>query len=260
MPDPQDLELEKAKEKLKTNQDAITGLQQENLGIQAQIKTLEAKRAEIQKATDGYDKAAADMKQELDAQKAAVGKKRGIAEFAIKDLKDQLDQKILDFDKALADQGKTVAAAADTAATAVAAVEKATQEARDKQAEYTTLQNVPKSVGSKLTELKLLVDEVAKAEAQDDFVAMYFYLREAALQADGIVIPTPEDYKKQLVASQAEIEAANIATAAKKADSNKAAAVAADAKKALDSALTSRRLNLLKVLHEVKAPVPAPLC
>jgi hypothetical protein len=259
MLDTEDLELEKVKNKLKTNQEAIIGLQQENLDIQAEIKILEDKRAEIQKATQGYDKAATDMKQEFDTIKAVIGKKRGIAEFAIKDLKNEVDQKIFDFDKALADQSKAVSAAADTAAQAVATVDKATQEARNKQAAYAALQNQPKTLDSKLKETKALIDEVAKAEAQDDFVAMYFYLREAALQADGIVILTPGDYKNQLIAGQAEIEAANAAIAAKKTDSDKASTVAADAKKALDSALASRRLNLLKGLHEVKAPIPAPL-
>jgi hypothetical protein len=258
MPDEQ--ELEKAKEKLKTNQDTITGLQKDNVNIQAEIKVLEAKLAEIQKATDGYGKVAADMKQELDAQKAVIGKKRGIAEFAIKELKDQLDKKILDFDKALTEQDKAVAAAVNTATQAVAAVDKATQDARDKQTAYATLQNQPKSLGSKLAELKLLVDEIGKAEAQDDFVGMYFYLREAALQADGIVIPNPDDYKNQLVAGQAEIETANAAVVDKKTDDAKAATAVADTKKAFDAAWASRRTELLKVLHDVKAPAPASVC
>jgi hypothetical protein len=42
-----------------------------------------------------------------------------------------------------------------------------------------------------------------------------------------------------------------------KEDSDKAATAAADAKKAFDTALASRRADLLKVLHDIEAPVPA---
>ena len=257
MSDARDVELERVKATLKANQDSIAGLQQENAGIQAQIKILETKKAEIQKATDGYDKAAADMKRELDDDKAVTAKKRAIADFAIKELKDPVDKRILDFDKALADQGKVVKAAADNTTQAVADSDTATQAARDKQASYTALQNQPKTLETKLKDLKALIDQVAKAEAQDDFLAMYFYLREAASQAEGIVIPTPGDYEKQLLAGQSDIEAANTAAAAKKAASDKATTAAADAKKAYDAALASRRADLLKALRDVKAPAVA---
>jgi DNA repair exonuclease SbcCD ATPase subunit len=257
MSDARDVELEKVKAKLQTNQDSILSLQTENAGIQAQITILEKKMAEIQKATAGYDKAAADMTRELDDYKALISRKHTIAEITIRELKEPIEKKILDFDKNLADRDKAVTTATDNAAQAAADSDKAILAIRDKESAYTALQNQPKTLETKLKDLKVLIDQVAKAEAQDDFVAMYFYLREAALQAEGIVIPTPDDYKKQLVAGQSQIEAATTEAAAKKAGADTAATATVDAKKAYDTALASRRSDLLKVLHEVEAKVPA---
>jgi hypothetical protein len=255
MPDAND--LDKLKADLKKTQDDIAGLNQKASGIQADIKTLEAKLAEIEKATDGYDKSSTDMQRELDDDEKAIGRKRTIAECASEGLKDLIDKKILDFDKALEDRGKAVKTAADNATQAAAAADNATKDWQAKQSAFATLKKQPQTLAAELKDLKALVDEIAKAEMQDDPVAMYFYVSEAATQAKVISIPKPADYAKQLIAQQADTEAAGAAAEAKKADSDKAATAAADAKKAFDTALASRRADLLKVLHDIKAPVPA---
>jgi chromosome segregation ATPase len=255
MPDAND--LDKLKAELKKTQEDITGLNQKAAGIQADIKTLGAKLADIQKATDGYDKSSADMQQQLDDAEKVIGKKRTIAECAITGLKDLIDKKIVDFDKALEDRGTAVKTAADSATQAAAGAENATTDWQTKQSAYADLKNQPQTLAAKLKDLKSLVDEIAKAEMQDDHVAMYFYVSEAATQAKLISIPKPADYTKELIAQQADAETAKAAAETKKADSDKAATVAADAKKAFDAALASRRADLLKVLHEIKAPVPA---
>jgi DNA repair exonuclease SbcCD ATPase subunit len=255
MPDAND--LDKLKADLKKTQDDIAGLNQKASGIQADIKTLEAKLAEIEKATDGYDKSSADMQRELDDDEKAIGRKRTIAECAIKELKDLIDKKILDFDGALENRGNAVKTADDKATQAAAAADNAIKDWQAKQSAYATLKNQPKTLAAKLKDLKALVDEIAKAEMQDDPVAMYFYVSEAAALAKGISVPPPADYTKQLIAQQAATEAATTIAEAKKADSDTAATAAADAKKTFDAALSSRRADLLKVLHDVKAPVPA---
>ncbi len=99
MSDPRDEALQN---ELKKNQDAIAGLQQAKAGIQAQIKILETHRAELKKATDGYPKAVADaLQKECDDDNKIIKAKKTIAESVIKDLKDQIDDKINDFDKDL---------------------------------------------------------------------------------------------------------------------------------------------------------------
>jgi hypothetical protein len=255
MPDAND--LNKLKADLKTTQDDIAGLNQKASGIQADIKTLEAKLAEIEKATNGYDKSSTDMQRELDDDEKAIGRKRTIAECAITGLKDLIDKKIVDFDKALEDRGTAVKTAADNATQAAAAADNATTDWHAKQSAYAALRDQPKTLAAKLKDLKALIDEITKAEMQDDPVAMYFYVSEAATQAKGISIPTPADYTKQLIAQQADTEMANTTAEAKKVASDKAATAAVDAKKAFEAALSSRRADLLNVLHEVKAPVPA---
>jgi hypothetical protein len=257
MSDARDIELQKVKDKLKANQDAIAGLQQENTGIQAQIRIFETHQAELKNATGGYDKVAAAMKHELDGYKALTSKKLEIAEFAIKELKERVDKKIADFKEALEDQGKAVEAAGDAARRGSADSDAATQALRDKQSAYTALQSGPKTLETKLKDLKVLIDEVAKFEAQNDFVAMYVYLHEAHSEAANIVISPPDDYEKQLIASQSDIETLSAAAAAKKTASDEATNDAAEKRKAYDAARASRRADLLKALGEVKAPAPA---
>ena len=99
-------DLEKLKTDLKKTQDDIVNVNQKAAGLQGNIKTLETKLAEIEKATAGYDTSAVDMQRELDEDERAIGKKRTIAEAAINELKELVARKILDFDEALADAVK----------------------------------------------------------------------------------------------------------------------------------------------------------
>jgi electron transport complex protein RnfC len=245
-------------DQLKNNQDAIAGLQQQNASLQAQIKLIETHQAELKRATDGYSKTASDaLQSELTADNTVIANKRKIAESVIKDLKDPVDKAIADFQNDLDEQGTKAKEAAAAATKAAADNDAAVGTLHDRQAAYTALQNQPKTVDAGLKEAKALLDQIAKAEAQDDFLAIYFYSREAEAQANGIAIPTPDEYSAQLVKAQSDIEAATTDVVAKKATFDKATAAAADAQKAHDAAVAARRTNLLAKLRDVKAPAPA---
>lgn len=250
-------DLDKLKADYKTLQDNIAALQAQAVTAQVTLKAAEAQVGEISKATDGYDKSSVDMQHTLDDEQATIAKKRPIAEFQVKDLKAPLDKAITDFDTALTVQGNAVAAAAQAATAASTAADQAAQTLKDKQSAFATVKNEPKALAIKLQELDALVAAIAKAEADDDAVAMYFYVSEATAAAKDISVPTPDDYKTQLVAAQSAVEDAKTAVTAKKADSDKAATAAADAKKAYDAARGTRRADLLKALRNVKVP-PAP--
>jgi DNA repair exonuclease SbcCD ATPase subunit len=245
-------------DQLKKNQDAIAGLQQQNASLQAQIKILETYQAELKKATDAYPKTVSDaLQNELTGDNAVIANKTKIAESVIKELKDPVDQAIADFQKAFDEQGTKAQEAADAATKAAADNDAAVKTLHDRQAAYMALQNQPKTLDAGLKDLKALLDQIAKAEAQDDFLATYFYSREAEAQAKGIAIPTPDDYSAQLVKAQSDIDAANTDAATKKAALDKATAAAADAQKAYDAAVAARRTTLLAKLRDVKAPAPA---
>jgi len=252
MPDEKD--LEKLRAAYKKLQDNIAVLQQQAAGAHAELMATEALIAEIGKASANYDGPATSMQEEVDAYHAAIGKKRQIAELKVKDLKDTLDKKITEFDTGLQNQEKAVGAAADTAAKASAASDKAAQALRDKQSAFTALKDQAKTIGVRLNEIKTLLADVAKAEARGDDIAMYFYVTEAAAKVKDVHIPTSDEHKKHLLEAQSAVEGAKTAAAAKKADSDKAAADAVDAKRKHETALASRRTDLLKALHDVKAP------
>jgi chromosome segregation ATPase len=104
MPDAQD--LPKLQADYKKLQDDIAALQEKAAVIQVQLRLTETQLAEIANATNGYDKSATDMQQELDADQKAIGKKGPTAEFKVKDLKGAIDKKIVEFDAVLEDQAK----------------------------------------------------------------------------------------------------------------------------------------------------------
>jgi chromosome segregation ATPase len=255
MPDTPDLDALLADyQKLQSD---IATLQGKAAATQAQIKTAEAQVAEIAKSTDGYDKAGPAMQHELDDDEKAIARKRSIAELEVAGRKDQLDQKITEFDDALSEQAAAATAAADAVTQAGAAAEQAMQNVRKKQAAFADLKNQPKVMAAKLRELKGLLDETSKAEAQDDAVAMYFYVCEAAAVAKEIAIAAPDDYRTQLQTAQAAAEAAKAVATTKAADGDKAKAAATTARNAYETARASRRTVLLRLLREVQPP-PAP--
>jgi hypothetical protein len=244
-------DLDKLKADFKKLQDDIVVLNKKAAAAQAAIKTAEAELAEIAKTADVYDTSGPQMQHELDDDESVIGKKRPIAELEVKDFKAALDDRTKEFDEDLKKDGEAAAAAADAAKQAAAGADQAMKDLQDKQAAFASLKDQPKATAAKLKELKGLLNEVVKAEAQDDWVAMHFHVVEATALADGITIPTPKEYRKQVVDTLADIEKGKETTVKKKTDLDKANAAAANAGKKQQAALASRRTDLLKALREV---------
>jgi hypothetical protein len=245
-------------DQLKKNQDAIANLQQENTGIQARIKLLETHEAELKKATDAYPSAAAKASQdELATDTGLIQDKIKIAGFAVKDLKDAIDKAIADFDNNLDKQNTDAQTAADAAKKAATDNDTAVENLRKQQAAYADLQNKPKTIDAGLKDLKALLDQATKAEAQNDPRAAYFHLHEAEAGAKKIDVPSAEKFSADLEKSQTDVEGATQDAADKKAALDKAMADAAAKKKAYDAASASRRSDLLAALRKLVAPPPA---
>jgi hypothetical protein len=248
------------KDQFQKNQDAIADLQQQNASLQAQMKLLETHQGELKRATDVYPKTAADaLQQELTAADDTISGKRKIAESIIKDLKGPIDKAIVEFDKNLDDQAAAAQQAADAATKAAADNDKAVATLRDLQSTYATLQNKPKAIDAGLKEVKALIDQITKTEAQNDFKAMYFYCTEAEKRAQvkDMAVLTPEDYGSELAKAQSNIQTASSAATDAKAAFDKATAAASQAQKAHDAKVATRRTDLLAVVKVAQAPPPA---
>jgi chromosome segregation ATPase len=166
-------DLDKLKADLKKLQNDIAALSKQAAAAQAAVKTAEAELAEIAKTADVYDTSGPKMQDELDDDKTVIAKKRPIAELEVKDLKQKLDKKTKEFGEDLKKDGDAATAAANKAKQAAADADQAVKDLQDKQAAFASLKDQPKATGAKLKELKGLLNEVAKAEAQGDSVAMY---------------------------------------------------------------------------------------
>ena len=245
-------DLDKLKADLKKLQDDIAALSKQAAAAQAAVEIAEVELAEIAETADVYDTSGPKMQDELDDDKTVIAKKRLVAELEVKDLKKKLGEKTKEFGEDLKKDGDAAAAAANKAKQAGADADQAVKDLQDKEAAFASLKDQPKATAAKLKELKGLLNEVAKAEAQDDSVAIYFNIVEASALADGITIPKPKDYRQQVVDCLADIEKGKESAAKKKADFDTVNAAAADAWKKHQAALASRRSDLLKALREVK--------
>ena len=251
--------LNQLKAELKSLQDQIASLNHDTVekraaiaAKQGEIRTEEARLAEIVSTADVYDTSGPQMQKELDADKTAIAKKRPIAELEVKDRQEKLDERAKKFAEDLEKDGKAATNAANKAKQAATNADAAVKDLQDKQAAFASVKEQPKATAARLNELKRLLGEIAKAEVQDDSVAMYFYVLEAEALTDGIKVPKPADYRTQVVDALAAIEASKNTAAAKKADLDKANADAAEARKKHQAALASRRADLLKALREVQ--------
>jgi DNA repair exonuclease SbcCD ATPase subunit len=250
-------ELTQLKQKLKDSQDQITALTQTVTTIQAQVKSLEAKQADIQKALTGYDQLSKSIEQQLTEVESSISQKTAMAEAAVKDVKPKIDKTIADFDDALKQQSDAAKAAWDSSRKAAADSDASAQAAQQKDLQYASIRSLPKALDGQMKDLKGLVDQAAKAEAQGDVVAMYFLLSEASTLANGLKIPTQEEYQASLTEAQDAAESAKADAATKKTNADQLSAAYTSAKAKSDAAQASRRPDLLKSLKTIKVPVAA---
>ncbi len=176
-------DLDKLKADLKKLQNDIAALSKQAAAAQAAVETAEVELAEIAETADVYDTSGPKMQDELDDDKTVIAKKRLVAELEVKDLKKKLGEKTKEFGEELKKDGDAAAAAANKAKQAGADADQAVKDLQDKEAAFASLKDQPKATAAKLKELKGLLNEVAKAEAQDDSVAMYFNVVEASALA-----------------------------------------------------------------------------
>lgn len=242
-------------DELKKKQGQLKEIQNGMIGLQADIKVLQAKIAELHQCLAGYDKASEAMQQRLAAAERLIGEKSSIAEAVIRDMKPQIDQTIVDFDKTLADQAGAVYKASEDAQLAGSEAGDADRDSQRKQAAYDAVKRVTKDTEAALTELGSLLEQTAKAESQGDFVAMYFLVGEARTLTSSIKVPSADDYSKSLRTAQDDAERAKEAAAAKKAKTDQLWAAYNSAKQQLDTIQKSRRSDVLNRLKTIRPKV-----
>ena len=220
--------------------------------LSADIKTLEARVAEIQSASDGFKAASAQLELDLASSKKALATKMSMAEAGIGDQKDAVDQKIDSIKQAMIAQASEVEALGKTAEHARQASATAAGTAATKQAAYNDLRNTQKNTETAIRGVKSLLDQASAAEAQGDVFGMYFLLKEASAEFAIIAVPKPTDIEAKLKVAQADVEASKQTAAAKKQDSDKKTQAHIEAQKSLDAASADFRSNVLKQLKEMK--------
>lgn len=245
-------DFDTAQGQLKKAQDQINTINQQLGTLQSDIKGLQTQLADVKQATGGYDKSASTQQDELDKVQKLIGTKEKIAEAMLKDLTDAIDKKVSDFDTALSGKKQDAKDALKAANDAATAGNEADAAAQAKQAAYDNLKKLPKDNDAQLKEVTSLLDQVSKAETQNDFVAMYFLVHEAGEIVSQLKIPSADDYTAQVRQAQQDAADAKADAAAKKSDADKLMATWRGLHDAVVAADKSRRSDLLALLKNVK--------
>ena len=222
--------------------------------LQADIKVLQAKIAEVRQLVGAYD--AKKLQDRLDDGNRKITTKIGIAEAALKDKKGKIDDAITEFDKNLREQetdeeeALTAKDAAGTEAT------KADGVAKTAQSKYEDVRKRAGIFDTWLNEIKMLLDQADKMEAQKDYVALYFFAREAKTVAENFtddyrILPN-DQYKRLLDTELSNSENARVNAGAKRRDADQALKDYNEVRKNYDAAKASRRANLLSALEKLR--------
>lgn len=251
-------DLANKKKELTQAQADVTTASKKVTSLQDEVKGLEAKVNEIKQAQAGYKQTSESQKQQFDDDKKTLGQKNSIAEAVLKELTKKIDGIVDDFDKALGVQADEVQKAWNNAQQAAKDAEGADGAAKQAQADFDKLKKLPTSNDLKLKDVASLLGDVSKTEAQNDFVAMYFWVNVAQKITDLIKIPTADEYDKQVRSAQDTADQTKAGAAEKRSNADKLASDYADKKQKLDKAQASRRADILTALKKVQA-VAAPV-
>lgn len=230
--------------------------------LTAEVKILEARIADAKKAIDAYGAGSPSQQKELDDDLKLIAQKWAMASAAVKNQKDAIDKIVKSVDDDIAAQSAKVDGLQK-------AVDKASQEYATAAADwkvksdaYAAIKQTQKTTDDQLKQIKALIDQAAKAETQDDVVAMYFLLEEALTAAKAVTIISADEYAAKLKAAQADAESSKATSAAEKSELDAFSKQYADAQTQLAAAIAARRSTILTKLKEIKtgsaAAAPAP--
>jgi len=229
----------------------------DRLRDEAQAKQEEVKQRQVQvdalvRALESYKKPAADaMKKALEAAMMLIAREAKFAALTVKDQRDAIDKKIVDYDADIAARTSRYENLQTAAARDADAARKAATLALDAEAQYEASKNTPKALEGKMKELVALIDEAAKAKGQGAYPVMYFLIGRAEALAQQLDIPAAEAYEAELVRLRdvADGDRAMAAQTAAAAAAS-ASAVLEEAKK-LAAASGTLRSDLLKELKDM---------
>lgn len=238
-------------------QDGITALSQKTIGLQSEIKILQAKVNELQQALTGYEATASSQQKKVVSLRTVSDQKLNMAKAVLGDLTAQIDAKISEFDQKLAAQNADVKKASDAAQSAMADAKAAEANALAKRAAYEGLRKSPGDVDTALKGIAALLDLAGKSEQQADYSALYLYLTEVKRLNQPVVIPSATDYEKAVRTAQDQAVQATADSVAKSATATQLNTTYQTMKQQLEAANNSRLADLQKALAGVVKPKAA---
>ncbi len=251
-------DLSKKQKELQSVKSVLEDAAKRAAALGSEIKSLEARIAEVKATADLYTTTAQAQQKELDDTQKLVTKKWAMAAAGAKDQKEAIEKVVKTTDDEIASQIAKAATVQKTLASAATDVENANASLKQKQDSYASLKQIQKSTDDQLKRVKSLTDQAAKSEAAGDIAVMYFLLQDASEVAKGINIVPPEEFIKRLTAAQADIETAKTVAAAKKAEFDAQSKQLADAQAATAAATSGRQTTILARLKNLTSPIETP--
>lgn len=216
---------------------------------QSTLQDLQTRVNEINQAVAGYDKTLQDR---LDQSQKALGTKLKNAKDALKDLTAKIDDIVTGFDKDLSAQKDAVDKAKAGAVTATGDTDKANATLQSAQADLDAEKKSPRTLNAGLQDLQSLLDQITKAEAQSDYVTVYFLASEAKTKADALgKIPTADEYGTNLKAKESAVNNAKDDLKNKKAAATAAEDAYTKLQQKYEAASKSRQADIVSALKAV---------
>jgi colicin import membrane protein len=243
-----DQTLDQKKEQLAQTQKQIDDLTKQGAALKNEIQALETGGAEIKTAVAAYETAFKTLSADRQTLTDFVNDTQADIEPAIKDKKAQIDKKIEDFDKALAQEKADTEKAESDAKKLAADSADADRKADEKQKAFNQSKNAKASADAGLKELRELKQKIGDAAEEADFVSMYVLLREADAVAETTKVPEPDQLETDLQAELAEVGKSKSDASVKKQAAADAKTAAEKKRKDFDARSKRRREDLLKAV------------
>jgi chromosome segregation ATPase len=204
-----DKQLKEQRDAVDAAQTKVTKDAKDLADAQNGLRDLQNRVDALQRAISAYDKT---LQQRLDDEESALTEKLDIANAVLKDTK-----KVDDAIKGVQDGIDAKQAAVNSAEKDLSAANeevdgkgKAADSLRSAQSDLDDAKKLPKTIDAALQTVKSLLDQINKAESQNDFAAVYFLVKEAQNITGALhgKIPTADQYSLDIRTKEAAVKSA----------------------------------------------------
>src|SRR6266545_675215 len=253
VPNPEDrlLELQKHQTQLLAD---VAKLTKESDSLKTDIESLTKAGSAIKDVLKAYTEALPNLIKELKEDETYGDTKMRMILCAVEKNKPQIDQKIAEYDRKIAQKAAALGQLKNQKLGAEQQLEQAKNEQKNKQAQYDYWTGLKDDIEGKLKVIKDLKTLIEKEDDASHAASMYFLALELQRTLHSIKIVCSEDLKHNLYKASDELSKAQELVRQRESEVATATAKLEAAQKELDELKNNRQQNILKILAAFDVP------